>query len=155
MKLKLYSAKEISTSRPKATVHKSGKLGYNRDAIKDLQLKQGMGILLFGDEEHPSPLCLFMKIVTDTNPDSFKLVKGGQYYYASTKAFMDKLEIDYQSKSIIYDLSKVDIEGETYYKMTGREMKGRGRDFGEEEGFSEYAEIEDGILEEKEQEINV
>jgi hypothetical protein len=143
-KLRLYSAKGLEKTRPKATVHLSGKLGFNRSAANQLGLENGSGLLLFIDDNSDN-LTLYLQILPEANQDSFKVVRAGRYFYAPTRPFFDAIKLDYSSHTVIYDLQRVDVDGEFYFKMSGRITKGRRRPEDELTSIeeSEFEEISD------------
>ena len=55
--------------------------------------------------------------------DSFKVCKAGAYYYVNTKVMFDSLGIDYISKTIIFDIIKLQDTVNEVYKMIKRELE--------------------------------
>lgn len=106
----------------KATIHKTGKLGFTKNAIARLGLDNRKSISIGESEEFKNGE-LFI-IVNENNLDvnSFKVNKAGPYYYISTKSLFDRLNVNYKSHNISYDISIMDdkFEGQTVYKLTKR-----------------------------------
>ncbi len=115
----------------RCTVHKSGKLGFTADAIDVLGIKEGMGVRFRRNRSEPDGDNLYMLLIPKANDDkaSFRINKAGDYYYCSTKKFFSEIELDYLTKSVYFDLTSVNLNGDTYYKMKQGVSKGRGRDF--------------------------
>ena len=51
--------------------------------------------------------------------------KAGAYYYINTKILFDNLQIDYSKGNVTYDMTQVQTEKGTYYKLQKREQKGK------------------------------
>ncbi len=105
----------------KCSIHQSGKLGYSQSAIEELKLDNTKYIEFGVNEENEDDTSLFMFIHNNEQEDAFKLIKAGNYFYLNTKKMFDELGLDYKTKNYIYDISKMDYEGETIYKLTRRE----------------------------------
>jgi hypothetical protein len=127
MKLKFINA-EDTERHAKATVHKSGKLGFSGDAIEFLNITNTSTIQFAQNEDDLNDLNLYAIIHESTQEGAFKISKAGKYYYVNTKNMFDNLNIDYQNKTIIYDLVKTEYDGNTIIKMIRREIKKKGKD---------------------------
>ena len=104
----------------KVTIQRTGKLGFSNEAAELFGLKdeQEKRLLIFDIGENN-----LAAIVTRTNDEAgFKILKGGDYYYARMKNFFDSRSIPYQTKRVIYDISDTgeDRNGEKIYKLTQR-----------------------------------
>jgi len=125
----VFNAKEYSL-KPKATIQQSGKLGFNRDAIDQLKISEGKGVIIASDSSDKK--VYYMALVDDPGEAAFPIRISGQYYYINTKQLFDKLEIDYAVTSYIFDLIRCDkydeqIGGECY-KMKMRTSTSRTQD---------------------------
>ncbi len=95
----------------KATVHKSGKLGFTIEAAQKLQLLKGRAIRIALIEENKPEGDLFVIVENIHNPaETFEVKKAGDYYYTNLKHFYDTYKIDYENSDIIYDISAERIE---------------------------------------------
>lgn len=121
MKLKYIKAEETGVNA-KATVHTTGKLGFSKDAIDFLGIKEGSAIEFAVNEDDISDLNLYAKVHEREQEGAFKVNKAGAYYYVNTKKMFDALEIDYKKNRIIYDLIKIEYEGERIIKMLRRDI---------------------------------
>lgn len=122
MKLKFINA-EDTNHNAKATVHRSGKLGLSSDAIEFLQLSEGKSIQFAINEEDENDKNLYAVVYETIQEGAFKISKAGEYYYINTKNFFDSLDIDYKKSRVIYDLIKLDYEGQKIIKMIRRDIK--------------------------------
>lgn len=122
MKLKFISASN-NAAKAKATIHKTGKLGFSIEAISFLGLREGLYIRFATNEEDESDLNLYAQLTNEVTEESFKIIKAGEYFYVNTKVMFDNLGEKYVEKKIIYDIVKIDIEGEKILKLIRREIK--------------------------------
>ena len=122
MKLKFISAKN-NAAKAKATIHKTGKLGFSIEAISFLNLREGLFIRFAQNEEDENDLNLYAQLINEDSEESFKIIKAGQYFYVNTKVMFDNLGEKYVDKKIIYDIVKIEIEGEEILKLIRREIK--------------------------------
>lgn len=119
MDLQFFKAKELD-SNIKATIHKSGKLGFNSNAERKLRLSEDKFILIAPTEEFEKDASLFLIVSVDDSEYAFSVSKAGQYYYANTKALYDHLEVNYIDQKIIYDIREVTYKGEKIFKLKPR-----------------------------------
>lgn len=122
MKLKFIKAEDTERNA-KATVHASGKLGFSSDAIDYLEITEGKAIQFAQNEDDESDLNLYAVMHGGLQDGAFKLNKAGKYYYVNTKNMFDNLNIDYKHTKIIYDLVKIEYDGNQIIKMIRRELK--------------------------------
>lgn len=132
IKLKFIKANEI-TGKAKATIHQSGKLGFSNEAISYLNIKEGLHIMFAQNEDDEDDLNLYAKVTNEASEDAFKISKAGAYYYVNTKGLFDKLDIDYNKKTIIYDLTKIEVEGEEIIKLNRRDIAKKKKEVEEQE----------------------
>jgi hypothetical protein len=125
IELELLSAYEVKHNI-RLTIHLNGRLGFNAHAISSLGIKIGNGIKIMRNLKDPAGENLYCRIIPNQDDlTAFNISKAGQYYTANTRDLWDALGFDYLSRSIHFDLSKVTINGETYYKMKQGERKAR------------------------------
>lgn len=101
----------------KATVHRTGKLGFSSGASKYMDLAN-QSYFLIGKADSDNSLYLVPTITVTDN--SFKLVKAGEYFYIYIKNVLLDLKIDYKNESIIYDISEDEYNGKRIFKLTRR-----------------------------------
>lgn len=111
------------TSKLKATVHTSGKMGFTEVTAKELGFNEDSEnfVQFAQDDENQDILYLINKTIDDG--DSFRINKAGKYYYVNTKLLFDSLGIDYANKTVIYDMVKIKIGDKELYKMVPRIKK--------------------------------
>ncbi len=101
----------------KATVHRTGKLGFSSGATKYMKLDE-KEYFLIGTSGNDNSLYLVPTNNVDDN--SFKLVKAGEYYYIFIKTVLLDLKLDYKNESIIYDISEEEYNEKKIFKLTRR-----------------------------------
>lgn len=121
MKLNFFTASEYE-NKAKATVHKTGKIGFSTGAIDYLQISEKKFIKFAKNEDDENDANLYAIITSQNDENCFRIIKSGNYFYVNTKGLFDKLEIDYTKKTYIYDLIKIEIEGNEIIKMIRREI---------------------------------
>ncbi|WP_423735210.1 hypothetical protein [Chitinophaga caseinilytica] len=120
MKIKMYKLSELDKNL-KATVHKTGKLGFTRDAAIKLNLQEKKSAYIGYNEEDPTDNSLYVSLSPEDKGD-FKIIKSGAYYYINTKVLFDNLKKDYSKKNIVYDITEEEIDGTRYYKLKARQQ---------------------------------
>lgn len=121
--MKILSVKQFS-SRLKVTIQSSGRLNFTEDTTKTLGIGENTPIKFALDDENDN--ALYLVIASDPeDEDAFRVRKSGTYYYVPTKNLFDALGIEYDGKSLGYDLVRAesrDIElGGMAFKMSQRE----------------------------------
>ena len=120
--IQILSAENYSANL-KATVQKTGKLGFTEATQKSLGLSDGKYIKFAQDSDKGE---MYIAITDHENKDSFKVCKAGAYYYLGTKLLFDALGYDYLKKTIMFDLKRdksldEELQGDVY-KMIKREI---------------------------------
>jgi hypothetical protein len=99
---------EIDTNpiKPKATVHASGRLGFNAEAIEFMQLitKRNFRVAITADGE--GSLSNIYLIEQDSSTGAAKVAKAGDYYYLNVGNLFEESEVDYKKYTVIYDIKK-------------------------------------------------
>ncbi len=122
MKLKFFVANDIA-SKAKATIHQTGKLGFSNEAISYLQIKEDMYIKIAQNEEDENDLNLYALLTTQNTEECFKISKAGNYYYVNTKGLFDSIGVNYKETKILYDITKIEVDGMSMIKLIRREIK--------------------------------
>jgi hypothetical protein len=123
MKIKFFTVADLDRNL-KATIHRSGKLGFTKDAADKLQLKASTSANIGMNEEDPSDEKLYMVFYDNPVSGSFRVVKAGSYFYLSTKPLFDTLKYDYLNESISFDITRESqFEGQPVYALKRRKMK--------------------------------
>jgi hypothetical protein len=123
MNLKLQFIAPTTEQNPKATVHISGKLGFNREAQNILNLTESSAIAFARNEADEDDDNLYAIVYDSQQEGAFKISKAGEYFNVGTKMMFDNMGVDYRSTRVIYDIVKWDYEGQKIYKMIKRTKK--------------------------------
>ncbi len=125
MTLKILCASKYST-KLKATVQASGKLGFTDTTRQALNLTENSYVYIAQDSDTHE---LFMILIDGPNPDAFRVRKSGKYYNLSTSQLFSELGFRYKEITYIFDLirdSTMDLEaGGVVYRMNRRELNKR------------------------------
>jgi hypothetical protein len=105
----------------KATIHTTGKLGFTDAAIKNLRLSEKKGMKIGRNVADSSDKNLYVVFTDEVMADTFKINKAGAYYYVSTKALFDNMELAYKDKRISFEIVPITINGVTMYKFVYKE----------------------------------
>lgn len=120
MKIKFFNPSTLDRNL-KATIHKSGKLGFTVDAANKMDLKTGMSVAVGMNEEDENDKAFYFKIFPHQETGAFNVAKAGNYFYVNLKSLFDTLKINYKGPSIIYDITEETIGGEQIFKLTPRD----------------------------------
>jgi len=133
MKLKFLDI-DVNKSKPKATIHFSGKLGFNMEAIEFMKLENKGSYLLATDEEKKD---VFYLLETADSKGAATVAKAGAYYYLNVADAFDTLEFDYKNYTIMFDITKDTYEGkELYVFKKKREIKRKDKSDDNKEGLA-------------------
>ncbi len=130
MAITILSAKKY-TRKLKATVHRSGKLGFGDETAHGLGLKQGKFARFAQDDETGS---LYLIIDESNSEDAFSFREVSGFYNLATRQLFDALGIDYENNSVMFDLVRqptldADLAGQVYYmKMRTNRRKEKNDD---------------------------
>lgn len=116
---------EIDTNplKPKATVHASGRLGFNAEAIAFMELSNKKNFRVAVAGETGESLKNIYLIEQDNASGAAKVAKTGDYYYLNVGNLFEDLEVDYKNYSIIYDIKKQLYNDKDMYVLKMRKPK--------------------------------
>lgn len=120
LKLKFFDSSS-SYGTIKATIHKTGKLGFSTGANKYMKLKYFKNFKIARNESDMNDDSLYLLPLEIGDENSYKLSKAGNYYYINIKSILKEMNIDYQKESIIYDIEKMEYEDSHIFRLTKRE----------------------------------
>src|SRR5690606_28379280 len=83
----------------KATVHKTGKLGFSSGASKFMNLEEISFVNIGLNKADTDDDCLYLVKVSQETDKSFKIIKAGDYFYVFIKNTLRELGIDYKNES--------------------------------------------------------
>jgi hypothetical protein len=119
--------KPSELERPfRLAVHKSGKLGFSKEAEDKLNLAGNKSIKIARNGDDENDKSLYMVVCKEEEPESFKISRSGDYFYINTKILFDNLSIDYKSGNASFDMTKLVVNNEAYWKLS-RVQKEKGR----------------------------
>jgi len=87
MKLIFVNADELDRN-VKCSVHKTGKLGFNENAIRKLELDSSKSIKIAYMQEDSDLENIYIEVVSGLAEGAFFIIKAGDYYYLNTKPFL-------------------------------------------------------------------
>ncbi|MCT3763019.1 hypothetical protein [Elizabethkingia anophelis] len=102
----------------KATIHKSGKLGFSSGAEEFMKIVDN-AFFKIGFNDNIDDGNIYM-VPSEIGVGAFKISKAGQYYYINLKNVFDKRGIDYKNKSYIYDIKKEKSDNTDYFILIKR-----------------------------------
>jgi len=96
--------------KPKATVHKNGRVGFNGDAAEVFGLSGDETFCLAHDEAEGAGGDLYLLKEVDQCPEKSKVevAKAGGYFYVNLRRFFERNGVLYEEVKIIYDLKEID-----------------------------------------------
>lgn len=106
----------------KATVHKTGKMGFSTGAIKLMDLEKNKYFKLALNEEDENDKSLYLIPAQEIGKETFVTSKAGAYYYLKVKHILDELGVDYQYETVIYDIREATEDGTDCYRLTRRRV---------------------------------
>lgn len=109
----------------KATIHKTGKMGFSTGAIKVLGLEKNRYFKLAVNDEDANDNSLYLVLAKESDKDAFMTNKAGPYYYLRVKHVLDELGIDYRTETVIYDIREMRDGDIRYYRLTKRKPTGK------------------------------
>jgi hypothetical protein len=108
MKLKFIKPEDLSGNL-KATIQRTGKLGFSSDAAKKLQLSSNKSVMMAINEDEEDDN-LYMLLLDDAGGD-YKVAKAGEYYYINLKYLFDDLGIKYgEDQNTTYTIKEGDFD---------------------------------------------
>ena len=119
MALRILQNEEANT-RLKATIQRSGKLGFTDATAKRLGFGEGCAVQFAEDDEEQGVYYLINKVSPESE-NAYKVCKAGDYFYVNARGLFDRLGFDYEKYNIIFDLKR----DQSYPDMEVWKMKQR------------------------------
>jgi ribosomal protein L15 len=120
IKLKTIKAPE-EISNYKATTHFTGKIGFTKIAAENMKLNENKFIEFAENENDENDNNLYVFVRNEKKEGLLKVNKAGSYYHIIAKGLLEKLNIDYKSKRIMFDITELPYGNEIVYKFNRRE----------------------------------
>ena len=99
----IFDAKEL-TQKLKATVQRTGKLGFTSETLAALNIQQGTHVRIAEDTE--SKRVLWLGVLQEPADNAFPVNKAGDYYYVNTTKLFEKIGLDFRKKNCMFDMSR-------------------------------------------------
>lgn len=114
--------------KPRASIHKSGKLGFNSDAIEFMGLSSGKAFHVALPEGADGPedgMILYPE--RDEYPEESRVetAKAGDYYYLHLRNFFDLSGLDYEGFKYRYSIERLEKDGVELYALVTEMEKER------------------------------
>ena len=123
MKIRFFTP-ENQERNLRATVHKTGKLGFTQEAAKKMGLSTDKVILIGENEEDQSDACLYLVVVAEKHENGFRINKNSGYFNINAKSLLDDLQINYTTdESVIFDITELKIGQDSVFKLKRRQIK--------------------------------
>lgn len=107
----------LSKAKPKATIHLSGKLGFNIEASNLMEIKSDTAFQFARDTEDNEK---FYLIAGNKEDGAAKVAKAGDYYYINFGDVFDIVGLNYKDETIIFDINKDTHDGKPMYVLSKR-----------------------------------
>ena len=121
--------------KPAATVHVSGKLGFNSDAAKFMDLEELPSyVVATSDSEQDRLQIFFIDPNAVESPPPITVAKAGKYFYVQFINILNQLNIEYRDKKIVFDIEKRVYHGFDMFVLTMREPKNTSSDDDKQQG---------------------
>lgn len=111
----------FSKTKPKATIHMTGKLGFNTEASNLMDLSNKGSFLIGKDKNNEDKLYL----LESDSEGSVKIAKAGEYYYLNAGNVFELMELDYRLFTIMFDVSLDKYNDKDIYVLNKRIPKPR------------------------------
>ena len=113
---------EAGEGKAKCTIHLNGKLGFSKEAINMFNIDATKAIKLGIDASDKTSTDIYLQVLEYYTEGAYKIIKAGNYFYLNTKAFFEKLNVEYKKKKIIYDIEDFEYKGIKMFKLKRREL---------------------------------
>jgi len=113
MKLKFIDV-DLNPKKPRATIHLSGKLGFNKDAAELMNLSKKSFMQMAKDEDTDN-VYLFP---VDFPEKTARVAKAGSYYYLNVGNAFELLDFDYKKYSITFAIAADTYNNQELFKLT-------------------------------------
>ncbi len=122
MKIKFFNPEYLEKNL-KATVHKSGKMGFTIESARKMQLSPEKSLLIGINEDDLEDKNLYVIVNQSRQNDAFPVLKAGEYYYVNTKPIFDNLKFEYVEKNISFELSEENINNVKVFVFKTKEKE--------------------------------
>lgn len=118
----------VRQPKPAARVHASGKLGFNSDAAKFMNLEELPSYVVATSDSEEGKFQIFFidsEISKEMeSPPPITVAKAGKYFYVRFVNILNQLKIEFKGQKIVFDIERREYNGFTMFVLTRREQKG-------------------------------
>jgi len=107
-------------SKPKATIHLTGKLGFNLEAADLMGLSDASYYRIAIDKERDGIKNVYLVESRESESGVAKVAKAGKYYYLNIVSVFDDLKLEYTTYTIMFDIEESSYEGERMFILKKR-----------------------------------
>lgn len=113
----------------KMTAHRTGKAGFSAAADKLMKLADWKWCAFAKDKKEEGDRIIYLMKMEHPSDITFNVAKAGNYYYIKANSLFEDLKIDYtdESKTTIFDITPIEDNGKTLYKLSRREINKRNK----------------------------
>ena len=116
-----------TTTKPKATIHVTGKLGFNMEAAKLMAFDEETRYRVAVDDASNASR-VYLVTASTSEKSVVKVAKAGQYYYINLAPIFRQIGMEYEKYIISFDVDKSEYEGNDMFVLTRRRKKEKLRD---------------------------
>ncbi len=122
IQLRFFNSNELDRNL-KASIHKTGKLGFTVEAARKLDLENNKSFSIACNEADANDKNLYVVVNKEKITGSFNVSKAGDYYYVNTKVLFDNLKWDYANNIISFDITTEVIGEQSVFVFKYSEKK--------------------------------
>ena len=101
----------------KATIQKSGKIGLSIQTADHFKIYTDKSMELLINEAEPNDTNIYGILKKAGEPNSYKIMKAGDYHSINAKDFLDAIKINYEKEYVGLLVSKIVVEGQEVIKF--------------------------------------
>ena len=114
---------DSNSTKPKATIHITGKLGFNMEGAKLMELSDTTYYRIATDDDTEVNNVMYFVSSTADEKGSVKVAKAGLYFYINLGSVFSKLGFKYENFIISFDISKDEYEGKPMFVLKKRKRE--------------------------------
>lgn len=112
--------------RATASIHKSGKLGFDSDAAELMDLEKGkLFSVAIGEGGIREQLILLPYREEYPEQSKIRTARAGSYFYLNLRNFFDVNAVPYEKRKIRYDIDEGESNGRRCFFLNAKEEKPR------------------------------
>lgn len=124
---------DSKVAMPKATIHITGKLGFNMEAAKLMGFGEDTHYKVAVDNANGHVDKLYLVAAKLREENTVRVAKAGQYYYINLANVFRELGMDYEKFTISFAISKGQYEDKVMFILARRTKKEKLRDSSDKE----------------------